>query len=269
MSRIERPWKECPKCKIAHQKKSKFCGNVCWFSSDEIRRPKPAGHGAAVSRGNKGKPKPWNRGENNPNWGNKAQGKPEARKRFLAGIAKRGPTGTAETHRAHSERMLGPANKMRGRKHTDELKRHWSEVRRKQFADGVVKVGGHKISKAEKTIGTWLANNGYVFLPQFHIPGVRCNYDFYLPDLNLILEFNGDYWHANPNKYYAGTMLTFVYGGALPVEAIWARDAARQSAAESHGYRFAVVWESEFKRDGIEAVLRVLRIFASQAREQA
>lgn len=258
-----KPPKVCPGCGTPHRKRTIYCRAECWYKSDGIRRPKPPGHGAAVSRANKGKPKPWNRGEKNPNFGNKAQGKPAARERFLRGIELRGPTATDESRRRHSELMLGPTNKMRGRRHTEETKRRVSEVKRQQYADGVIKLGGHKISRPEKAIGAWLAANSYDYVPQFHINGVRFNYDFYIPSLNLILEFNGDYWHANPEIHLPGTLLTFVHGGAKPVEAIWARDAARKLAAETHGYRFECIWEREFKKLGMASVAEVLRRYGA------
>ena len=26
-------------------------------------------------------------------------------------------------------------------------------------------------------------------------------YDIFIPSLNLVIEYNGDYWHCNPKKY--------------------------------------------------------------------
>jgi hypothetical protein len=32
-------------------------------------------------------------------------------------------------------------------------------------------------------------------------------FDVYLPQYNLLIEYNGDYWHCNPKKYNAPTIL--------------------------------------------------------------
>ena len=39
----------------------------------------------------------------------------------------------------------------------------------------------------------------YVY--QFEAKEIGRFYDFYLPDSNLIIEIDGDFWHANPEKY--------------------------------------------------------------------
>ena len=31
-------------------------------------------------------------------------------------------------------------------------------------------------------------------------------YDFYIEDLNLLIEADGDYWHVNPSVYSASTL---------------------------------------------------------------
>lgn len=253
-----KPPKVCPGCGTPHRKRTIYCRAECWYKSDGIRRPKPPGHGAAVSRANKGKPKPWNRGEKNPNFGNKAQGKPAARERFMRSIELRGPTVTEESRRRHSELMLGPKNKMRGRRHTDETKRLVSEKKKAQYASGTIKIRRNKLSRAERAIGAWLLANGFYVQTQFHIKSVPYLYDFYFPGLNLIVEFNGDYWHANPRHYPAGISLRMVGKGYVPIEAIWARDEAKKKAAEDHGYRFATIWEMDFKRIGMATVTELV-----------
>lgn len=42
-------------------------------------------------------------------------------------------------------------------------------------------------------------NVNYIW--QFEAKDIKRSYDFYLPDSNLLIEVDGDYWHANPKKY--------------------------------------------------------------------
>lgn len=39
------------------------------------------------------------------------------------------------------------------------------------------------------------------YIYQFEAKDIGRFYDFYLPDSNLIIEIDGDYWHGNPEKY--------------------------------------------------------------------
>lgn len=73
----------------------------------------------------------------------------------------------------------------------------------------------------------------------------KYHYDFYLK--NKIIEFNGDYWHANPDKYlfedYVGIILnnqpTYAYE-------IWAKDEKKIQYAEQLGYKILIVWENNY-----------------------
>jgi hypothetical protein len=62
-----------------------------------------------------------------------------------------------------------------------------------------------------------------------------------------LIEFNGDYWHANPKKYPAD----FQVGRTRKRSAqqTWDADAAKIALAESHGYQVKVVWESDYKKN--------------------
>jgi hypothetical protein len=58
---------------------------------------------------------------------------------------------------------------------------------------------------------------------------------------NKIIEFNGDYWHANPSKFVKSDMIheTLAYD-------IWERDAQRLEYLKNANYNVLVVWESDW-----------------------
>jgi hypothetical protein len=58
---------------------------------------------------------------------------------------------------------------------------------------------------------------------------------------DCIIEFNGDYWHANPRFYSATDKIR----GRLASE-IWQRDTEKLCVASNAGFRVLVVWESDF-----------------------
>lgn len=61
-----------------------------------------------------------------------------------------------------------------------------------------------------------------------------------------IIEFNGDYWHANPEKYDKSF---FNSSKRMSAEEIWLYDKIKTEFAESKGYHVMTVWESEWKKD--------------------
>ena len=69
-------------------------------------------------------------------------------------------------------------------------------------------------------------------------------YDYVISSLKIVIEFNGDYWHANPKKYKP----TDILRGAL-VEDIWKKDMIKQQFIESLGYDYYIVWESDCIKD--------------------
>jgi len=65
-------------------------------------------------------------------------------------------------------------------------------------------------------------------------------YDFILPDHNLIIEVNGDYWHGNSDKF---TELNDIQIKTQK------RDAEKYELAISLGHRIIYIWERELKTD--------------------
>jgi G:T-mismatch repair DNA endonuclease (very short patch repair protein) len=66
-------------------------------------------------------------------------------------------------------------------------------------------------------------------------------FDFFIKDMNLIIETHGDYWHANPSKFVKSDMIheTLAYD-------IWERDAQRLEYLKNANYNVLVVWESDW-----------------------
>jgi G:T-mismatch repair DNA endonuclease (very short patch repair protein) len=99
------------------------------------------------------------------------------------------------------------------------------------------------ISKPEKEIAKILSINKIKFTQQ-EIIGKP--FDFYLPELNLLVEFNGDYWHCNPKIYkhdYFNKKLL------KTAKEIWEKDFNKVYLAESRGYFCEVIWESDYKNN--------------------
>jgi hypothetical protein len=112
----------------------------------------------------------------------------------------------------------------------------------------------YKVSKAEKEILILLREQGYEVQPQFRIEGVPFIYDFYFPTMNLLLEYNGDYFHANPSKYKSGSLIKMLGLGNVFVDYIWDKDKLKQQSAEKQGFIVKYLWEEDYKKLGWKAI---------------
>lgn len=130
-----------------------------------------------------------------------------------------------------------------------------SGIMKRKYQEGTVKLRKYSISQAEQDIAEWLRSHGIEFKPQYHIPGVSFRYDFYIPGANLLIEYQGDYWHANPRRYKPGTLLNFWSRTGVKVDDIWQRDAEKKLQAEAAGFQIIHIWEMDFNRDGLDAVM--------------
>lgn len=74
----------------------------------------------------------------------------------------------------------------------------------------------------------------------------RRSYDFRLLGTNIIIEVNGDYWHANPSIYNGDDTIKYPDRIITAAER-WLEDEEKTKVAESHGYKVITVWESEIK----------------------
>lgn len=75
-------------------------------------------------------------------------------------------------------------------------------------------------------------------------------YDFVYE--NKVIEFNGDYWHCNPNEYDKN-----FYNKSLKMTASqkWKEDEYKIKLIEEKGYKVLVIWESEYN-DNPEATIQ-------------
>lgn len=262
--------KICSVCSKEYDKPTKYCCRACYMTlpkSDETRAKISKGNAgksvsdeakAKMSASSLGKPKPWQQGSNNVNYGGAYSNIPEVRAKMLKGVKERGQAWTDEHKKAHSLRMLGNVNAMRGKKHTAETKLKVSEVKKQQHKEGSIKISFNSISKAEKCIVEFLKSKNIIFKQQYHIKWHPYWFDFYIPELNTILEYQGDYWHANPTKYPSGFMLNIMIKGLVKVDDIWAVDAAKKKAVIDSGFVFKQIWEADYKKEGNGLVMKVL-----------
>lgn len=75
----------------------------------------------------------------------------------------------------------------------------------------------------------------------------RRQFDFHVTGTKVLIEVQGDYWHANPTIYSFADCLNFPGRREVHVCDIWARDEEKRRIAEKFGYRVIYVWEKDIK----------------------
>ena len=69
---------------------------------------------------------------------------------------------------------------------------------------------------------------------------------------NKIIEFYGDFWHANPYKYNSKDVVTLPQVGSYKkvfAEDIWERDFNRIKMLHGAGYNTLIIYERDYRKD--------------------
>ena len=85
---------------------------------------------------------------------------------------------------------------------------------------------------------------GYKVIHSLKVDSKVC--DIFLPKLNLVIEYNGDYWHCNPKKYSEDY---FHQVKNKTAKELWEYDNNKIDLIKSKGYNLVIVWESELKEN--------------------
>lgn len=76
--------------------------------------------------------------------------------------------------------------------------------------------------------------------------GNAYKYDLTFNTIKKIIEFNGDYWHCNPQLYEAEYINRVKM---ISANDIWEYDKSKIDAANNHGYEVLTIWESDYRKD--------------------
>lgn len=100
------------------------------------------------------------------------------------------------------------------------------------------------VSKREKEIVKEIKQLGYKPINSYRVDSKIC--DVFIPSLNLIIEYFGDYWHCNPIKYDSNYFNK--KKGKFAWE-LWDYDNKKLELIKNYGYNLEVVWESDLKHN--------------------
>lgn len=92
---------------------------------------------------------------------------------------------------------------------------------------------------------------GVEYVYQFEAKDIKRYYDFYLPQHNLLVEIDGDFWHGNPDKYQEDELK----GHQKRAQRV---DEYKNKWALLHGIPLLRIWESDIRKNPSK-VMKVLK----------
>lgn len=81
--------------------------------------------------------------------------------------------------------------------------------------------------------------------------------DIKLTNKKIVIEVNGDMWHANPQKYKPRDIIN-TWAGPQTAKQIWEKDKIKKEHIESFGYKVLYIWEYDILLNKQEAYQRLL-----------
>ena len=81
--------------------------------------------------------------------------------------------------------------------------------------------------------------------------------DIILKDKKIVIEINGNYWHANPDMYKPNDLI-YKWGGKKSAKEIWSFDKSRIDQIESFGYKVIVLWEKDIIKMEKESLWKLI-----------
>jgi G:T-mismatch repair DNA endonuclease (very short patch repair protein) len=121
-------------------------------------------------------------------------------------------------------------------------KNNWDCLTDEEKRERIRRLNSGSSSILEKRIGKVLVEMGVKFEPQFELKGKL--YDYHIKGTNILIEVNGDFWHANPKKYKASDILPFPKKEVL-AESLWVKDEKKIKIARNSGYNVITLWEMD------------------------
>ena len=190
-----------------------------------------------------------NSGINNPNYGKKRS---KETKLQMSKSMKGKNVGNIPWNLGFKMKYIDPnyVNAFYGKKHTNESKQKMREARLKQIFP-------YKDTNIEVVIQKTLKKQKITFKKHVALPGQP---DIFIAP-NICIFCDGDYWHANPNKYTKDIIIS--RNRNLSVEDIWKKDKKITNELKKNGYLVLRFWEYDI----LNNITNVLKIINTTLRD--
>ena len=103
----------------------------------------------------------------------------------------------------------------------------------------------------KKFISECIAPLNIPYQTQYYIKDLHHYCDVYLPLKNTIVEFQGDYWHANPHKYSMDTLTSYQLKQTI-------KDQKLRDYCHINNINLIEIWESDYKNN-VESINKLLK----------
>lgn len=100
-------------------------------------------------------------------------------------------------------------------------------------------------TKPEITVAQALLELNIPFTWQFFVN--QRSYDFRIATTNLLIEVNGDYWHANPKMYAPADIIKYP-DKTITAQERWNQENEKTANAQKYGYTVLKIWESDINQ---------------------
>lgn len=105
----------------------------------------------------------------------------------------------------------------------------------------------------------------------FSIDGIRGFFDFLIPEYNIIIEYDGDAVHANPEKY-KDEEFCHPHNKNITAKEIRKTDKLRDSILKNNGYSIIRIWHSDYinnQKETTEKILHKIKELIQQKNESS
>lgn len=123
---------------------------------------------------------------------------------------------------------------------SEMFKKWWNDVSDERLEE-IYGNSDNLVSNCEKDIWNILVNDNISFQSQRFVN--KRSYDIYIHGTGILIEVQGDYWHANPKIYKPEDIISYPNNLKIAAKDIWNRDFLKKENAEKYGYNVIYIWE--------------------------
>jgi len=127
----------------------------------------------------------------------------------------------------------------------NNCKKSWTNLSEEDKKKRLDKINRNSISSLEIRIGKILMMMNIPFETQKIIDGKIS--DFLLKNTKILIEIQGDFWHANPCLYKQNDILNHPKK-RITANEIWNRDLNKMYLLEKSGYKIIYIWENDMNK---------------------
>jgi very-short-patch-repair endonuclease len=146
-----------------------------------------------------------------------------------------------------------------GRKESEETKQKKKDTLMMRYGvDNAYKLAKHEmLSRPQKELTNKIKKlfKNCKIISDYPIGIGKYKVDIFIKEKNIIIEFNGNYWHCNP-KIYKEDFFNKKKG--MFAKEIWEYDSKRKKELENMGFKVLVVWENDYKNDEKEVIKNLM-----------